>query len=60
MTILRPRQATVKQFRMWSILIALSGGDGWRVFVHNIRGTGTGAYTPSPDTSFPELLHRTR
>ena len=35
-------------------------GNGRHVFVHNIRGSGSGAYTPFPDASFPELLHRTR
>jgi len=36
------------------------GGNGRHVFVHNIRGPGSGAYTPFPDASLPELLHRTR
>jgi len=36
------------------------GYTGRHAFLHNIGGSGAQLYTPFPDASFPELLHRTR
>ena len=35
------------------------GGTGRHATLHNIRGSGTGLYTPFPKRSFPAMMHRT-